>query len=69
MRVRREEAPFAGQNGDVYVIALSDFAQGDSELKVSILIEGIELLGLVQRDDRDTVRLIFDEDGLVCHVE
>jgi hypothetical protein len=45
--VRGEEAPFAGQHSDVYVVALGDLPQGDGELEVAILVQGIELLWLV----------------------
>lgn len=67
--VRRKETPFRCEHRYVYVVALSDFSESHSQLKISVLIKGIEFLGLIECDDGDTIVLVFDEDGLVCHVE
>ena len=39
--IRREEAPFCREHGDVYIFALCYFAEGDGKLEVAVLIEGI----------------------------
>lgn len=51
--LRGEESTFPGQNCDENVIASGDFLHCCSQAVIEVLIEGIELLGLVEGYDSD----------------
>lgn len=62
--IRGEEAPIGGQNGDGDVIALVDLAETLAEKVVGVLVQGIELLGVVEGDDGDGA-LVGDGDEIL----
>ena len=60
---RREVSPFTSKEGDVDVVALGDVGEREGELEVAVLVEGVEFLGGVERDNGDAVGAVVDEDG------
>lgn len=70
-RSRREKAPCAGEKCHKDVIAFSDLVQQLGHAKVEVLVHGIELLWLIERDDGDFTAHL-EGDGLFwvnrCHI-
>lgn len=55
MDVRREESTCAGNNGDEDIIPALNLAQSLAEEVVKVLVEGIQLVGSVESNDRNTI--------------
>lgn len=61
--VRREEPTGSGEHGDVDIIALVNLSQPLAEEVIKILVEGIQLVGPIESNDRNAI-LVRESDEL-----
>ena len=64
---RGEEAAIAGEDGDGDVLALVDFTETLAQKVVEVLVESIELLGVVEGDDGHAGLVSDGDEVLVRH--
>lgn len=64
---RGEEAAIAGEDGDGDVLALVDFTETLAQKVVEVLVESIELLGVVESDDGHAGLVGDGDEVLVRH--
>lgn len=66
--VRREKSSCAGEHSDVDVLALVNLSETLGEEVVKVLVQSIQLLRPVERDDCDTIAISERDELFVGHV-
>lgn len=67
MILRREESACAGEHGDVDILALVNLPETLAEEVIELLVQSIQLLGPVERDDCDTIAISECDKVFVGH--